>query len=459
MKKIETYHLLPSPIRTVAASAWGYYLHWWRYGKKTEFHLEEALERDNWKKEQWSNYNESRLSEILESAAKHVPYYKDIWNMRRRNGDKSSWQYLENWPILEKKEVRENPKKFISENAKKPLYIDHTSGTTGKPTLIYLNRETIIKWYAIFEARIRHWNNLSYKENWGIFGGQKIIPLNQTEPPFWVLNKGLNQVYFSIFHITLDSIKFYIDAINQHGLTHLIVYPSIFALFSKQIKDLGMDPPKLKAIILNAEKTWPQQKKLIAEVFSCKVIDTYGMAEIAAASSECDHGTMHYWPETGVIEILDHESREINKNLKNGPLVLTGLLNKDMPLIRYINGDIGSVPNWDQDCDCGKTLPVFEGVFGREKDLLKTNDGRSLYILDSLFNDLPIIEGQLVQEKIDSFLVNVIPNNNFKYDEVKKIIYSRIFHYFGEVDIILNKVSNLEINENGKVKSFISKVI
>ena len=35
--------------------------------------------------------------------------------------------------------------------------------------------------------------------------------------------------------------------------------------------------------------------------------DTYGMAEMVAAASECDHGRLHLWPEAGVVEVLDDD--------------------------------------------------------------------------------------------------------------------------------------------------------
>ncbi len=40
------YHKLPSPLRSLAASAWGLRLRRWRYGPNTERFVEEALERD-----------------------------------------------------------------------------------------------------------------------------------------------------------------------------------------------------------------------------------------------------------------------------------------------------------------------------------------------------------------------------------------------------------------------------
>ena len=156
MNRLDIYHRLPYALRVFSASMHGYYLHWWRYGRETERLVEEALQRDTWTADQWKKWQEERLAIILHRAATKVPYYRDQWQKRRASGDKASWEYLENWPILEKQTVGQFSEQFIADDKKShKMYVDHTSGTTGTPLKIYLSRETIHQWYALYEARIR----------------------------------------------------------------------------------------------------------------------------------------------------------------------------------------------------------------------------------------------------------------------------------------------------------------
>ncbi|HMN61042.1 MAG TPA: AMP-binding protein [Anaerolinea sp.] len=460
MNLVNAYHSLPYPLKTLAASIHGYRLRWWRYGSNTEKLVEETLERDHWSRDQWKTWQDEQLAFILHRAATQVPYYRDQWQKRRALGDKSSWEVLANWPILDKSQVRDNPTAFISETSrKKLLYVDHTGGTTGRPTLIYESRKTIIKWYAIYEARIRRWHNLDYHERWGILGGQKIIPLSQKVPPFWVLNQGLNQIYFSIFHISETTAESYVNALWKYRPTHLMVYPSTCAVLARHMILLGLQPPKIKAIITNSEKLTRDYKELIIEAFNCPVYDTYGMAELTAAASECDQGGLHYWPETGVLEVFNHENNTITSNTdQTGNLLMTGLLNEDMPLIRYMNKDIGQLPDWSKNCDCHRTLPIIPKIIGRNNDLIKTKDGRQLYILDSLYNGLPIIEGQMIQKDLDNFEVNVIPDNQYDRDLVYDEIQERLKYYLGDIQLSVCEVKNLQQNTNGKAKPFVSLI-
>ena len=168
------YNLLPYSLKILASSIWGYRLKKLRYNSKTETLVDEAFEREAWNKNQWENWYEEQLTQILHRAATQVPFYRNYWQLQRRFQNNRSWEYLENWPILEKDEVKNNPESFVADDKNiRTLYIDHTGGTTGRPTNIYESKETIVNWYAIFEARARRWHNVSYKNRWGIFGGKK----------------------------------------------------------------------------------------------------------------------------------------------------------------------------------------------------------------------------------------------------------------------------------------------
>ena len=113
---LRLYHVLPYPLKVLAASAQGYYLRWWRYGPETERLVAEAWEREYWSPEQWKTWQENRLGYVLHRAATRVPYYRKQWAERRRRGDRASWEYLENWPILDKEPLRQHPKAFVADD-------------------------------------------------------------------------------------------------------------------------------------------------------------------------------------------------------------------------------------------------------------------------------------------------------------------------------------------------------
>ena len=159
---LRAYHSLPKGARSIVATGRGAYLSLWRYDGRTEKLVEEALERESWSAEQWKNWQEERLAFVLYRSATQVPYYRAIWEKRRRSGDRASWQYLENWEILEKGIVRENPKAFVADDCRTwRMFAAHTSGTTAKPITLWRTREVQKQWYALQEARTLHWYGLT----------------------------------------------------------------------------------------------------------------------------------------------------------------------------------------------------------------------------------------------------------------------------------------------------------
>ncbi len=374
------YHSMPPAFKSFVASTRGLYLRWWRYGNETEKLVTEALERDSWSHNQWKQWQEKELEYLLHRAATKVPYYRDMWSTRRQAGDKASWAYLENWPILEKKSIRENPAAFVADDCQtRRMFESQTSGTTGTAIQLFWSRKNLQRWYALFEARCRLWYDVSRKDRWAMIGGQLVTPVTRRKPPFWVWNSSLRQLYMSSYHLAPDLIPFYLQALERYRIRYLLGYTSSLYSLALEALRLGYRKHRLTVCIANAEPIHEYQRKAIADAFQCPVRETYGMAEVVSAASECDSGILHSWPDVGVLETL-----EGNEAVRDRPadFICTGLLNTDMPFIRYRVGDRGLAGKNDSTCSCGRSLPQLDHIEGRVDDVLYTTDGRRIGRLD-----------------------------------------------------------------------------
>lgn len=448
---LQIYHQLPPWARNLTASLRGYYLKQWRYDARTEKLVEEALERDRWSAEQWEKWRHTRLTHLLYRAVTRVPYYRDLWAERKRKGDKSSWEYLENWPILEKKTLRERSLEFVADDCNpKKMYLDQTSGTTGTSLNIWSTADTLKAWYALFEARSRVWYSVSRKDRWAILGGQLITPVSQQKPPFWVWNGGLNQLYMSSYHLSPDFIGFYLAALKKYRVRYLLGYSSaLYALAREKLRQKNKNDLRMEVVISNAEPLFDHQREAIAEAFACPVRETYGMAEMVAAASECGDDRLHQWPDAGIIE------RNARAGRQNEPFdfICTGLINADMPLIRYRVGDCGKFS--DEGCGCGRTLPLLENVEGRLDDVLYTADGRRIGRLDPVFKaGIPIIEAQIIQESVKELTVKYVPAGDFDHKSAGDLI-DRIRERMGDVRVNLQRVTHLPRTDRGKFRAVV----
>lgn len=438
------YHRLPSPARSAVATLRGWYLNRWRYGAETAQLRAEVLERDGWSAAQWDTWRAERLAYILHRAATRVPYYREQWQARRARGDHASWEVLENWPLLEKDAVRANARAFLTDDCDpRRMFHEQTSGTTGKPLDIWRSRQTVAMLQAIADVRTTGWDGIPDGARWARLGGQLVIPVRQRRPPFWVWNSAMRQLYLSSFHLAPDLIPHYLDALARYRIVHVAAYPSSVHALAQEALRLGRTDVQMTAIYTNAEPVTPEHRATISAAFQCPVRETYGMAEAVAGASECSAGRLHQWPEFGHTEVG-----------AEGELVCTGLLNTDMPLIRYRVGDRGHRPIHTGPCPCGRELPVMGTVDGRTNDLLLTPDGRQVFWLNPVFYGLPVRQSQIAQEALDFLLVRVAPAEGFTA-ATERTIVDRLRERMGDVRVSIDRVDTVPRTASGKLRAII----
>jgi phenylacetate-CoA ligase len=325
------------------------------------------------------------------------------------------------------------------------------------PLHLWLSKETVRAWFALFEARARCWHGVSRMDRWAILGGQLVAPVDRQRPPYWVWNTALNQLYLSAYHLAPANIPAYLGALQQHKVVYLLGYPSGLYRLAQVVLEQNLTAPKLKVAIGNAEPLLDHQREAIAAAFGCPVRETYGMAEIAAAAGECETGRLHIWPEAGHIEVLADEYNAPVDSGRAGRLVATGLLNADMPLIRYETGDRATLSA--HTCECGRKLPLLESIEGRVDDVVITRDGRHIGRLDPVFKaDLPIREAQIIQEDWAVLRVLYVPAATYSAQDGEMLI-QRVHDRTGEdMKVILEPVTEIPRTANGKFRAVISHV-
>ncbi len=455
---LSLYHRLPPPVASVAASVWGIRLRALRYGTGPEHMVARALARDKWTREEWEAWQRESLRKSLERSFRTVPFYRRWWQERGVDSGGEA-PPLEAWPVLSKGDVRRGGRAFVpGDLARQGLLAEHTSGSTGTPLTVWWGRSTIREWYALFEARTRAWCGVSWREPWAILGGQLVVPSRRRRPPFWVWNAPLRQLYMSVFHLSAETAAAYARAIEERGVTHLLGYPSALNALASGLLDRKRTVRGVRAVIVNAEPLSEAQRRAISTVFSAPVRETYGMAELVAAASECEHGRLHLWPEVGVVEVLDDSCNPVAPG-EAGRLVCTGLLNPAMPLVRYDTGDRGLRASREDACPCGRGLPLIGPVEGRQDDVVITPDGRAVGRLDGAFKaDLPIREAQIVQEEVDLVRVRLVAADGFD-EAAERDLEGRLRGRLGHrIRLEFERVDRLERGPGGKLRGVVSRI-
>jgi phenylacetate-CoA ligase len=276
------------------------------------------------------------------------------------------------------------------------------------------------------------------------------------KPPFWVWNGALNQLYLSAMHFGPARATAYIEAISRYRLRYLLGYASTLSLLAAAAGELHQNLP-LAGVITDSEPLLDYQRQTIENAFHCPVHQTYGQAEIVCVASECSYKRLHLWPEVGWTEILDDADRPVAPG-QPGRIVATGLLNEEMPLIRYDTRDLGQLAGQGVVCPCSRTLPVLDRVWGRMDDVIVTKDGRHIVQIDRILEPrLHIREAQIVQKGVGQFVVRVVPAKGWcKRDETR--LKESLLALVGQAHVTVELVSTIPRTWAGKFRVIVSEM-
>jgi phenylacetate-CoA ligase len=454
-RRLAAYHRLPAPARSAAATAQGARLRWWRYGRSSEALVRAALERDRWEPEQWDRWTAQHLAEVLGRAATSVPAYRERWAALRRAGDTRPADTLASWPVLAKEELRRAPESFLVDPRPRRTYVDRTSGTTGTPITTVASRASLQAWFALHEARTRRWHGVSRHDRWALLGGQPVVAGDRDRPPFWVHNYAGHQLYLSGQHVGPATAPAFADALRAHQPTHLVTYPALGAALASDLlaADIVLDGPPV--VITNAEAVTPGQRDLFAAAFGAATFETYGMAEMVGGASGCEAGRLHWWPEAGVLEVLDEAGKPVPPG-EVGRLVLTGLVNREQLLVRYDSGDRGRGLD-PEPCPCGRHLPVMHPVEGRSQDVLVLPGGRRAFWFNPLFYGLPVREAQVVQTAEARLVVRVVTASGWDGPAAAEVVRRGNERFGRDVVVEVEVVDRLQPDVTGKVRPVVSQ--
>lgn len=375
------------------------------------------------------------LRAVVEFAAARIPYYRDLFS---RTGLKArdirDRDDLPRLPVMTRDTLRaefESLKPDALPPGVEIAGIARSAGSTGPPTQVvhstasnvmfsYLNQRQT-RWFrrdpGNCVALIRNPESIPQPRS-GAFlacGETLRIPQWRYVGTFFETGPTLCFSAFNPVEAQLEWLRRWRPAYlitRSHSLEHLAMAA-------------GGERPcaSLEAMTAISEALTPATRRYLEAVYGAPVQQGYGLNEIGLVAARCEADRYHVHCEHCIVEIVDEAGAACAAG-RAGRLVVTGLANVAMPLLRYDSDDL--VTALDGPCPCGRTLPSFGEIHGRYSRIVTLPEGTldRVGLLRAALQQMPLELGRDLRR----FQIHQFRDGRFELRVVAATAMSRAFH-------------------------------
>jgi phenylacetate-CoA ligase len=409
-----------------------------------------GLRRNQWKSdEERERIRDKRLRKILHLAYRNTRFYRDVFDEIGLKPDSiKSKDGIEKLPIVTKEIIKDSPSSFISSKfEKRDLKKYLTSGTTGIPLTVYKDVKSSLYGRALLEFAFMEAGKSPF---------EKIVEIGNYSKKKYFLNKfGLFREYS--IPINYDGKK-HLEILKSLKAENIFTHPSIMEVLATHALDVDYEV-KFKRFFSHGETLFEESVKLIDESFGCETFDSYGSTEFWRVGFECDaHEGLHIIDDSFIVEFCNDGDVVVNGD--RGDIIVTGLYNNAMPLIRYDIGDIGIFS--EDACSCGRKLPLIKSIEGRQDDFIILPDGKMIspripvYVINEKISDLR--QFKIIQHKEDKIEFLYVAGSEFN-ENLEQTLKDLFKDLFGPgIELKFSEKKNILKEKSGKLRKVVSKV-
>lgn len=354
------------------------------------------------------------LQAVLQHAWDTVPFYRTRWQAAGLHPDNvTSLEDLSRFPVLTKYDLRTHAKELRScAFADRDVFLKTTSGSTGVPLTVAVDREAM-DWKRAATVRSDQWS--------GWRRGTRVARLwghTASDRGSWKtrLRRAVleRECYLNTLDMTEDRMRAFAAGLVSRPPGLIFGHAHSLYLFAVYVRKHFPDVIRPDGVISTAMILHDWQRAVIEDAFGTPVTNRYGCEELSLVASECEeHDGLHINADSVYAEIVPDAA--LSTAPGGGRLVLTDLLNRAMPLIRYQVGDV-AVPK-AMPCPCGRGLPMLASVTGREADYVLAPDGRLISGISLTDHFATEIRGatqvQLVQDTRTAIRLRLVADERF----------------------------------------------
>lgn len=315
------------------------------------------------------------LQRMWRWAATAVPWYR----ARLPNlGRDFTLDDLQRLPILSRLDLRDHREALRAPalpRGERLAGSTRTSGSTGQPVEVW-HTANGLKLQGLLGQRQLRWFRFDPRAVYAAIklpgalpraaGGQPIAVGATLRLPAWPTLGEYFETGEYLGYASTAPIDDQLAWLHAHAPRHLVARAAVLEHLALAAEEIG-PPPSLDGVFAIADQVTPAMRRRLARVFGAPPHQNYGLNEMGLVAVRCAAGgRYHVHIEHCWHEIVDADGKACGPG-EQGRLLLSCFSNPAMPLLRYDTGDRAQVA--DGPCPCGRSLPAFAELVGRELHL------------------------------------------------------------------------------------------
>jgi phenylacetate-CoA ligase len=384
-----------------------------------------------------------KLKNLLIFLNENNKFYRKVLENNKVDLQNFSLIEFHKIPVCSKNDLIQNNIDLITNYNFNKVFKCESSGTSGQVLTFVRNEE----WDSF--------NRASIMRGYSWFG----VNIWDFNIYFWGYNfKLLKKIKFRFSDFMMNRFRIFSFNSTSDFLLRFVLrrakfiegYSSMIYEMAKRSPELGFEVPNLLLVKGTSEKIYEHYHDYSKKAFGHKIVSEYGAAESGIIAFECKEGNMHINME-GVLVEIDKENE----------IIVTNLLSKSFPIIRYKLGDVVELESFEKKCNCGMVHPIIKEVTGRIGKLIygQQFEYPSLvlyYIFKNIYFEKGLQLSYQAHQGAKGGLEIWIEDDIDKKTE--SIIYAEAFKYF-KTDMVVSIKTKMNLRmEKGKLRDFVSKI-
>jgi phenylacetate-CoA ligase len=313
------------------------------------------------------------LSTTLAHATAHVPYYRDLGIALDPDGPEET---LRAFPLLSKTLIRDHADALLADDLDVARsFTTSSGGSTGEPITITQD-QAFWEWSVAVNMLHSRWGGRELGEpEILIWGSERDLQDGRESLRFRVANALTRRTMVNAYRLGPAEMRSLVASLNDDPPARIVGYAVALYELAGFIEREGLALRPQRSITVTADTLRDHMRERIERVFGCRVMNRYGSRELGDVAGQCDlvQG-LHVFPWANYVETVDDTGTPVGPG-EEGEIVVTSLINRAMPLIRYRIGDRGILAPEGEGCSCGRPGQVLERLTGRSSDMFRRRDG------------------------------------------------------------------------------------